>query len=149
MAGRNEDGNRRQKSKLDKCIDATSEIRLIGKRVSLVRDVLNGALEGSQERETKKKIRLSIEVLQRDIEPSLSSSANVVAPIPNMGYATKRWNSIKKQQNQKLAVITNKNAKVAPSGSSDAVAALKKVVSGSKPLPPIRKASEAKQLLKS
>ena len=78
MAGRNENGNRRQKSKLDKCIDATSEIRLIGKRVSLVRDVLNGALEGSQERETKKKIRLSIEALQRDIVPSLSSSANVV-----------------------------------------------------------------------
>jgi hypothetical protein len=83
-------------------------------------------------------------------------------PLPpmrsNMGYATKCWNSIKKQQNQKLADITNKNAKVAPSGSSDAVAPLKKVVSGSKPLPPIRKAlprdskqknSEAKQLLKS
>jgi hypothetical protein len=110
-------GNLREKSKLDKRIDATSNVCQDSKTVALATSVFKEAFDelqdgfkrgmnAKEQRQVSKKLRLSLDAFS-NVVPTMSESAKLTAPIPNLRYGMQRWSTFQRQEARMLADITN------------------------------------------
>jgi hypothetical protein len=132
----------RQKSKIDKSVDAVKSLNQGIKRVALGTSVLNEAydelLDGlkngmtkTEERKLTKKIRLSIDNFEQVVQP-MSASLNLVAPLPNLSYGIQRLNTAERRERQMLSDLTN-HGRVNVQSESAAVIELQKFVGDTAP----------------
>jgi hypothetical protein len=110
-------GNLRETSKLDKCIDATSNVCQDTKIVSLATSVFKRSIDELQDGfkcgmnakeqwQVSKKLHLSLDAFS-NVVPTMSESAKSTAPIPHLRYGRQRWSTFQRQEVRMLADITN------------------------------------------
>ncbi len=138
-------GNLREKSKLDKRIDATSNVCQATKIVSLATSVFKRSIDelqdgfkrgmnAKEQRQVSKKLHLSLDAFS-NVVPTMSESAKSTAPIPHLRYGMQRWSTFQRQEARMLADITN-HGRTNEQSVSAAVVELQNIV---KPPAQIRK----------